>query len=49
MKIAETARAYGRAETARTLARLHVECFARWLSLGLEQQTADLTQLSRLH
>ena len=39
---AESAREYGAAETARTLAKLHVECFASWLSLGLERQTADL-------
>jgi len=40
---AESARQYGEEETARVLAKLHVECFTGWLSLGLEQQIADLT------
>jgi hypothetical protein len=39
---AESAREYGATETARTLAKLHVDSFASWLSLGLERQTADL-------
>jgi hypothetical protein len=39
---AESARRYGQEETVRILGKLHVECFAGWLSLGLEQQTADL-------
>jgi hypothetical protein len=41
---AESMREYGQAETSQTLARLHVECFAGWQSLGLEKQTADLMQ-----
>ena len=36
-------RDYGPAETARTLGRLHVQVFTKWLSMGLEQQTSDFT------
>jgi hypothetical protein len=39
---AESAGRYGQQETARALAKLHVECFAGWMKLGLEQQTGDL-------
>ena len=39
---AESSKRYGQEETARVLAKLHVECFLGWMSLGVEQQTADL-------
>jgi hypothetical protein len=39
----ESARDYGAEETARTLGRLHLQEFTRWLAMDLEQQRADLT------
>ncbi|HUI82355.1 MAG TPA: hypothetical protein VLY24_30740 [Bryobacteraceae bacterium] len=39
---AESAKEYGMAETARMLEKLHMECFAGWMSMGLEKQTVDL-------
>lgn len=41
---AESTGHYGGPETAHRLAKLHAECFAGWLNLGLDQQTADLTR-----
>lgn len=39
----DSEREFGKAETERTLAKLHGQCFIDWLNLSMEQQTRDLT------